>query len=98
MELIRFDVNHKQKVLAFGKYKGQQLPFMIKQKPYYIKWCLENVKGFELTKEERTDLAISLGKVKSSYRDYCPSGEARCDEWESWAWGGAVSPWGADFM
>ena len=98
MEPIIFNVNHKVKELAFGKYKGWSLSYVISNNPNYIKWCIENVSGFELTKEENNELKKSLYKQRTSCYERCPSGEAGCDEWESWAWGGAVSPWGADFM
>ena len=39
--------------LNFGKYKNQDIKYIILTHIGYIMWCLENVKGFILNKEEQ---------------------------------------------
>ena len=37
----------------FGKYKGMKFKELAAKNPKYVKWCLENVKGFKLNDEAK---------------------------------------------
>lgn len=43
----------KNRIFAFGKYKGQEVKVIILSHIGYIMWCLENIKQFRLTDEEQ---------------------------------------------
>lgn len=42
--------------LQFGKYKGEQVQDIIEKDPDYIRWCLDNIDWFGLTKEAKAVL------------------------------------------
>lgn len=42
-----------ERTLTFGKYKGQEIKYIILADIGYIVWCLENLKRFKLTDEEQ---------------------------------------------
>lgn len=46
-------MNKKERTLSFGKYKGQEIKYIILTDIGYIVWCLENLKRFKLTDEEQ---------------------------------------------
>ena len=48
------------RVFKIGKYKGQEVKKICYQNPNYIDWCLENWKGFKLTKNEHFDYIQGL--------------------------------------
>lgn len=41
------------RILSFGKYKGQEIKYVILTHIGYIMWCLENLKWFKLINEEQ---------------------------------------------
>lgn len=44
---------NQERVLTFGKYKGQDMKYIILAHIGYIMWCLENLKWFRLNEEEQ---------------------------------------------
>ena len=43
----------EERILTFGKYKGQEIKYIILTHIGYIMWCFENINWFKLTDEER---------------------------------------------
>ena len=43
----------EERKLTFGKYKGQEIKYIILTHIGYIMWCFENIKWFKLTDEEQ---------------------------------------------
>ena len=43
----------KERTLTFGKYKGQEIKYIILTDIGYIVWCFENIRRFKLTDEEQ---------------------------------------------
>ncbi len=41
------------RILSFGKYKGQEIKYIILTHIGYIMWCFENISWFKLTDEEQ---------------------------------------------
>lgn len=55
----------QERILSFGKYKGQEVKYIILTHIGYIMWCFENLQWFELTEEEQAlydALAIMIKK------------------------------------
>lgn len=44
---------NQERVLTFGKYKGQDIKYIILTHIGYIMWCFENIDWFKLTDEEQ---------------------------------------------
>ena len=44
---------NKERKLTFGKYKGQDIKYIILTHIGYIMWCFENISWFKLTDEEQ---------------------------------------------
>ena len=42
-----------ERKLTFGKYKGQDIKYIILTHIGYIMWCFENINWFKLTDEEQ---------------------------------------------
>lgn len=88
------------RTLPFGKYKGREVHEIIDENLSYISWLKDNT-SFQLNESEMGHYLQRLEEKKKKARRHYemhPGAEAACDPWESWAWGGAVSPWGSDFM
>lgn len=45
------------RIFTFGKYKYKTYLEVIKSDPWYVKWCLRNIKDFSLTADENTYLS-----------------------------------------
>lgn len=43
----------EERTLTFGKYKGQEIKYIILTHIGYIMWCFENLSWFKLTEEEQ---------------------------------------------
>lgn len=43
----------QERILSFGKYKGQEVKYIILAHIGYIMWCFENISWFKLTDEEQ---------------------------------------------
>ena len=43
----------EERKLTFGKYKGQDIKYIILTHIGYIMWCFENINWFKLTDEEQ---------------------------------------------
>lgn len=43
----------QERILSFGKYKGQEVKYIILTHIGYIMWCFENINRFKLTDEEQ---------------------------------------------
>lgn len=43
----------QDRILTFGKYKGQEIKYIILTHIGYIMWCFENLKWFRLNEEEQ---------------------------------------------
>lgn len=43
----------EERTLSFGKYKGQEIKYIILTHIGYIMWCFENIGWFKLTDEEQ---------------------------------------------
>lgn len=55
----------QDRILSFGKYKGQEIKYIILTHIGYIMWCFENLQWFKLTDEEQSlydAIAISIRK------------------------------------
>jgi hypothetical protein len=85
-----------RRILTFGKYKGKLVHDICWIDPSYLTW-LENNTSFRMNNEEREHYREWVNKNKKIH-DVHPGGEACCDSWESWVYGGAISPYGSDFM
>lgn len=46
-------VMNQERTLPFGKYKGQEIKYIILTHIGYIMWCFENISWFKLTDEEQ---------------------------------------------
>lgn len=44
---------NQERTLTFGKYKGQEIKYIILTHIGYIMWCFENINRFKLTDEEQ---------------------------------------------
>lgn len=44
---------NQERTLSFGKYKGQEIKYIILTHIGYIMWCFENISWFKLTDEEQ---------------------------------------------
>lgn len=44
---------NQERILTFGKYKGQEIKYIILTHIWYIMWCFENINWFKLTDEEQ---------------------------------------------
>lgn len=44
---------NQERTLTFGKYKGQEIKYIILTHIGYIMWCFENISWFKLTDEEQ---------------------------------------------
>lgn len=44
---------NQERILTFGKYKGQEIKYIILTHIGYIMWCFENISWFKLTDEEQ---------------------------------------------
>lgn len=44
---------NQERTLPFGKYKGQEIKYIILTHIGYIMWCFENISWFKLTDEEQ---------------------------------------------
>lgn len=51
---------------GFGKYKYEPIKRVIEKDPTYVKWCIENVKGFYLNSYERKLLHEKLAEINTS--------------------------------
>lgn len=60
------DINkeYQGRRFSFGMYKFNLIKDVIKDDPFYIKWCLQNVDGFYLTGEEEVLYKQSLSYYK----------------------------------
>lgn len=57
----------EERKLTFGKYKGQEIKYIILTHIGYIMWCFENIDWFKLTDEEQAlydALAIMIKKER----------------------------------
>jgi hypothetical protein len=46
-EISNIEDEKKSKKITFGKYKGKSIDWIKQNDAGYIKWCLDNIKGFE---------------------------------------------------
>ena len=53
MTPIVIDKIREERVINFGKYKGDKITFLIATSPSYILWAQKNINGFQLTNEEQ---------------------------------------------
>jgi len=83
----------------FGKYKGQLIHDIIDSNTSYITWLMDVV-NFKFNEDELKHYHERMEALmeKNMRRASHPGGEACCDAWESWAYGGAISPYGSDFI
>lgn len=57
----------QERTLTFGKYKGQEIKYIILTHIGYIMWCFENISWFKLTDEEQAlydAIAIMIKKER----------------------------------
>ena len=57
----------QERTLTFGKYKGQEIKYIILTHIGYIMWCFENLNWFKLTDEEQAiydAIAIMIKKER----------------------------------
>lgn len=68
--------------LLFGKYKSRMLEEIIAIDPTYVRWALENIKEFDITKRATQILKLSLDQEadegrasrKDRYKGFAPRG------------------------
>lgn len=59
----------KERTLTFGKYKGQEIKYIILTDIGYIVWCFENIRRFKLTDEEQAIYdAVAIMIKKSDWQ------------------------------
>ena len=59
----------KERILSFGKYKGQEIKYIILTDIGYIMWCFENISCFNLTDEEQAIYdAVAIMIKKSDWQ------------------------------
>ena len=59
----------QERTFTFGKYKGQEIKYIILTDIGYIVWCLENIKRFKLTDEEQAIYdAVAIRIRKSDWQ------------------------------
>lgn len=51
---------------GFGKYKYEPIERVIEKDPTYVKWCIDNVKGFYLNDYKRKLLHEKLSEINTS--------------------------------
>ena len=62
--------------LNFGKHKGKTIDEILHEDPTYIRWCLENIDWFKLSKkDEKTVYILS---------EYCDREMEDYDDWGAW--------------
>lgn len=62
-------MSKKERRLSFGKYKGQEIKYIILTDIGYIVWCLENIRRFKLTDEEQAIYdAVAIRIRKSNWQ------------------------------
>ena len=57
----------EERKLTFGKYKGQEIKYIILTHIGYIMWCFENINWFKLTDQEQAlydAIAIMIKKER----------------------------------
>ena len=60
---------NQERKLSFGKYKGQEIKYIIFTRIGYITWCFENISWFELTDEEQAIYdAVAIMIKKYDYK------------------------------
>lgn len=60
---------NQERTLTFGKYKGQEIKYIILTDIGYIVWCFENIKRFKLTDEEQAIYdAVAIMIRKSNWQ------------------------------
>lgn len=70
INLIHFPiVMNQERTLTFGKYKGQEIKYIILTDIGYIVWCFENIRRFKLTDEEQAIYdAVAIMIRKSNWQ------------------------------
>lgn len=59
----------QERTFTFGKYKGQEIKYIILTDIGYIVWCLENFRRFKLTDEEQAIYdAVAIRIRKSNWQ------------------------------
>lgn len=57
-------------VLLFGKYKGKTINWVLEKDCSYLRWCLDEVEGFKLTKRAMDKLQPALEEYDDDLFDY----------------------------
>lgn len=70
--------DREDRILTFGKYKGNKIIDIIKENPDYINWCWKNVKYFNLNHKEADILDNMLYNIQ-----LLGSARACIDEWNN---------------
>lgn len=69
------EIKRKERTLTFGKYKGQEIKYIILTDIGYIVWCFENISRFKLTAEEQAIYdAVAIMIRKSNWQMTFPMG------------------------
>lgn len=73
------EINRKERSLPFGKYKGQEIKYIILIDIGYIVWCFENICRFKLTDEEQTIYDAVAIMIRKSHLPITFSMELMCE-------------------
>lgn len=70
-ELIGAADNRKKfsDVLRFGKYKTWTIQEVFEEDPKYLKWCLDNVEGFIMSKKDEKKIREEAGYCEMDEND-----------------------------
>ena len=66
--------DNKERTLTFGKYKGQEIKYIILTDIGYIVWCFENIRRFKLTDEEQAILSTKVMKILDTMKSSLEAG------------------------
>ena len=55
--------------LNFGMHKGKTINQILEEDPTYIRWCIENISWFKLSKKDE-EMVYVLAEEADKYDDY----------------------------
>ena len=68
INIMEKDLYEYGRTMWFGKYKGEYINYLCRYNPDYIWWCMNNVKGFQLTSDEKDNYSKGVGdKINRHY-------------------------------
>ncbi len=58
------------KIFTFGKYKGRSIIDVLNENPFYVEWCVNNIKWFRLDDAEQKRLNEITKAINIVYYQY----------------------------